>query len=147
MADQGTLFLDEIGEMPRELQVKILRVMEEQKFQRVGGTEEIEVDNRILAATNKDLKQAVEAGSFREDLYYRLKVITISISSPERKKRRYSAPSRTLFSETPGHSGEKGQPGERRSPSGPKGLLLAGKCPGAGKCPDPGACPVPGGGY
>jgi DNA-binding NtrC family response regulator len=65
--------------MPRELQVKILRMMEEQKFQRVGGTEEIEVDNRILAATNKDLKQAVEAGSFREDLYYRLKVITISI--------------------------------------------------------------------
>ncbi|MBP1717703.1 MAG: Fis family transcriptional regulator [Deltaproteobacteria bacterium] len=79
VADLGTLFLDEIGEMPRELQVKILRMMEEQKFQRVGGTEEIEVDNRILAATNKDLKQAVEAGSFREDLYYRLKVITISI--------------------------------------------------------------------
>ena len=86
LADRGTLFLDEIGEMPRELQVKILRVMEEQKFQRVGGTEEIEVDNRILAATNKDLKQAVEAGSFREDLYYRLKVITISIPPLRERK-------------------------------------------------------------
>lgn len=85
-ADRGTLFLDEIGEMPRELQVKILRMMEDQKFQRVGGTEEIEVDNRILAATNKDLKQAVEAGSFREDLYYRLKVITISIPPLRERK-------------------------------------------------------------
>jgi len=85
-ADRGTLFLDEIGEMPRELQVKILRMMEDQKFQRVGGTEEIEVDNRILAATNKDLKQAVETGSFREDLYYRLKVITISIPPLRERK-------------------------------------------------------------
>jgi DNA-binding NtrC family response regulator len=79
LADQGTLFLDEIGEMPKELQVKILRVLEEQKFQRVGGTEDVEVDNRIIAATNKDLKQAVEAGAFRDDLFYRLNVITISI--------------------------------------------------------------------
>jgi two-component system NtrC family response regulator len=86
VADKGTLFLDEIGEMPRELQVKILRVIEEQKFQRVGGTEDIEVDNRILAATNKDLKQAVEAGSFREELYYRLKVITISIPPLRERK-------------------------------------------------------------
>jgi two-component system NtrC family response regulator len=79
LADQGTLFLDEIGEMPKELQVKILRVMEEQKFQRVGGTEDVQVDNRIIAATNKDLKQAVEAGAFRDDLFYRLNVITISV--------------------------------------------------------------------
>jgi DNA-binding NtrC family response regulator len=86
VADRGTLFLDEIGEMPRELQVKILRMMEEQKFQRVGGTEDIEVDNRILAATNRDLKKAVEAGSFREDLYYRLKVITISIPPLRERK-------------------------------------------------------------
>lgn len=86
LADKGTLFLDEIGEMPRELQVKILRVLEEQKFQHVGGTEDIEVDNRIIAATNKDLKQAVEAGIFREDLYYRLKVITLSIPPLREKK-------------------------------------------------------------
>ncbi|MBU1209505.1 MAG: sigma-54 dependent transcriptional regulator [Proteobacteria bacterium] len=86
LADKGTLFLDEIGEMPKELQVKILRVLEEQKFQRVGGMEEIEVDNRIIAATNKDLKQAVEAGAFREDLYYRLNVIIIPIPPLRERK-------------------------------------------------------------
>jgi two-component system NtrC family response regulator len=79
LAHQGTLFLDEIGEMPKDLQAKILRVLEEQRFVRVGGVEDIEVDNRIIAATNKDLKQAVETGLFREDLYYRLRVITLSI--------------------------------------------------------------------
>jgi two-component system NtrC family response regulator len=86
LADRGTLFLDEIGEMPRELQVKILRVLEEQKFQRVGGTEYVEVDNRIIAATNKDLKAAVEAGTFRDDLYYRLNVFTISIPPLRERK-------------------------------------------------------------
>ena len=86
LADQGTLFLDEIGEMPKELQVKILRVLEQQKFQRVGGMEDIGVDNRIIAATNKDLKQAVEAGTFREDLYYRLNVITIPIPPLRERK-------------------------------------------------------------
>ena len=91
LADQGTLFLDEIGEMPKELQVKILRVLEEQKFQRVGGTEDVEVDNRIIAATNKDLKQEVEAGIFRDDLFYRLNVITISI--PPLRERKEDIPS------------------------------------------------------
>ena len=86
LADQGTLFLDEIGEMPKELKVKILRVLEEQKFQRVGGTEDVEVDNRIIAATNKDLKQSVEAGSFRDDLYYRLNVFAISIPPLRERK-------------------------------------------------------------
>jgi len=86
LADRGTLFLDEIGEMPRELQVKILRVLEEQKFQRVGGTQDVEVDNRIIAATNRDLKQAVEAGVFRDDLYYRLNVVTILIPPLRERK-------------------------------------------------------------
>ena len=86
LADQGTLFLDEIGEMPKELQVKILRVLEEQRFQRVGGMEDIEVDNRIIAATNKDLKQAVEVGAFREDLYYRLNVIVIPLPPLRERK-------------------------------------------------------------
>ncbi len=90
LADQGTLFLDEIGEMPKELQVKILRVLEEQKVQRVGSTEDIEVDNRIIAATNKDLKKAVEDGSFREDLFYRLNVISISL--PPLRDRREDIP-------------------------------------------------------
>ena len=86
LADQGTLFLDEIGEMPKELQVKILRVLEEQRFQRVGGMEDIEVDNRIIAASNKDLKQAVEEGAFREDLYYRLNVIIIALPPLRERK-------------------------------------------------------------
>jgi DNA-binding NtrC family response regulator len=86
LANMGTLFLDEIGEMPKELQVKILRVLEEQKFQRVGGTQDIEVDNRIIAATNRDLKQAVEAAIFRDDLYYRLNVITIPIPPLRERK-------------------------------------------------------------
>jgi transcriptional regulator with PAS, ATPase and Fis domain len=86
LADRGTLFLDEIGEMPKELQVKILRVLEEQKIQRVGGTEDIEVDNRIIAATNKDLKQAVETGAFRDDLYYRLNVFTVLIPPLRERK-------------------------------------------------------------
>jgi DNA-binding NtrC family response regulator len=86
LADKGTLFLDEIGEMPKELQVKILRILEEQKFQRVGGTADIEVDNRIIAATNKELKQAVEAGNFREDLFYRLNVFNISIPPLRERK-------------------------------------------------------------
>jgi DNA-binding NtrC family response regulator len=79
LADRGTLFLDEIGEMPLALQSKILRVLEERSFMRVGGTETIHVDVRILAATNSDLEAKVASGALRSDLYYRLKVVTIVI--------------------------------------------------------------------
>ena len=79
MADGGTLFLDEIGELPMLLQVKLLRFLQERVVERVGGREQIEVDTRIIAATNRDLKEAMQAGTFREDLYYRLGVIFISI--------------------------------------------------------------------
>jgi two-component system NtrC family response regulator len=78
-AQGGTLFLDEIGELSLALQVKLLRFLQEQKIERIGGREEIFVDARMLAATNKDLKQSVEGGRFREDLYYRLGVVTISL--------------------------------------------------------------------
>ncbi|MCX7920204.1 MAG: sigma-54 dependent transcriptional regulator [bacterium] len=77
LADTGTLFLDEVSEIPLSTQVKLLRVIEEQEFMRVGGTKSISVDVRIIAATNKDLKQAVAEGKFREDLFFRLNVVSI----------------------------------------------------------------------
>jgi DNA-binding NtrC family response regulator len=78
-AQGGTVFLDEIGDMPLSMQVKLLRVLQEKAFIRVGGTDEIPVDIRILAATNKDLKREVDLGKFRQDLYYRLNVITLQV--------------------------------------------------------------------
>ena len=77
IADGGTLFLDEIGDMRSETQAKILRVLQEREFERVGGNRTLKVDVRILAATNQDLEAKVKAGSFREDLYYRLNVVSI----------------------------------------------------------------------
>jgi len=75
----GSLFLDEIGELPPALQVKLLRFLQEQRFQRVGGRQEIQIETRVIAATNLDLKQAVADGKFREDLYFRLAVVVIKL--------------------------------------------------------------------
>jgi two-component system NtrC family response regulator len=80
LADTGTLFLDEVGEMPPQLQAKLLRVLQDKSFERVGGNTTLHVDVRILAATNKDLKDEVDKGHFREDLYYRLNVIHIHLA-------------------------------------------------------------------
>ena len=81
VADKGTIFLDEIGEMSPMLQVKVLRVLQERKFRRVGGTEEVDADIRIIAATNRDLGKMVADGTFREDLYYRINVIPVRLPS------------------------------------------------------------------
>jgi two-component system, NtrC family, response regulator len=78
-ASAGTLFLDEIGEIPLQLQVKLLRFLQEQHIERVGGRQEISVDTRVIAATNVDLKKAIAEGKFREDLYYRLAVVVVSL--------------------------------------------------------------------
>ena len=79
LADRGTLFLDEIGDVPAATQVKLLRVLQEREFERLGGTRTVKVDVRLLAATNRDLRAALEEGTFREDLYYRLNVVPIDI--------------------------------------------------------------------
>lgn len=86
MAHGGTIFLDEIGDMSLETQAKVLRVLEEEELQRVGGTETIKVDVRVIAATNQDLGKAVEDGKFREDLYYRLNVVSLILPTLQERK-------------------------------------------------------------
>jgi Nif-specific regulatory protein len=90
LAEGGTVFLDEIGELTPKLQTKLLRVLQEKEFQRVGGTKDIRADVRILAATNRDLSKALQSGEFREDLYYRLNVV--SITMPPLRDRREDIP-------------------------------------------------------
>ncbi|MBI4881022.1 MAG: sigma-54-dependent Fis family transcriptional regulator, partial [Planctomycetes bacterium] len=86
MARDGTLFLDEIGELPFDLQVKLLRVLEEKRFYRVGGSKEIFSDVRVIAATNRDLAERAREGRFRDDLYYRIRVLEIAVP-PLRERR------------------------------------------------------------
>jgi two-component system NtrC family response regulator len=90
MAHGGTLFLDEIGELSHDMQVKLLRVLQERTFERVGGSAPIEVDIRVVAATNKNLLEEVGKGSFREDLYYRLNVVQVEL--PPLRERREDIP-------------------------------------------------------
>jgi two-component system, NtrC family, response regulator AtoC len=98
LADKGTLFLDEIGEIPTMLQAKLLRVLEDQTFRRLGGLKDIHLDLRVVAATNKNLREAVKEGAFRQDLYFRLNVIQIHIP-PMRERTEDILPLTTFFIE------------------------------------------------
>jgi two-component system response regulator HydG len=111
LADQGTIFLDEIGELSPALQVKLLQVLEEKAFVRVGGHETIRADVRILAATNRDLERAVAAGGFREDLFYRLHVFPITL--PPLRERTGDVPPLTHF-----FLGRAGAPPDKITPAG-----------------------------
>src|SRR6266852_3692824 len=96
LADKGTLFLDEIGDVPPAIQVKLLRVLQEREFERLGGTRTVKVDVRLIAATNRDLRAALEERTFREDLYYRLNVVPIDIA-PLRERKEDIADLANLF--------------------------------------------------
>jgi DNA-binding NtrC family response regulator len=95
LADKGTLFLDEIGDVPGAIQVKLLRVLQDREFERLGGTKTHKVDVRLVAATNRDLRAALEEGTFREDLYYRLNVVAIDI--PPLRDRKEDVPALANF--------------------------------------------------
>ena len=86
LAHEGTIFLDEIGEISQNVQVKLLRVIQERKFERVGGEETLDVDVRIIAATNRNLEEEIKKGNFREDLYYRLNVVNINVPPLRERK-------------------------------------------------------------
>jgi DNA-binding NtrC family response regulator len=120
MAHQGTLFLDEIGDMPLSLQGKILRLVQEKQFERVGGVHTLTVDVRVVAATNKDLKAAVERKEFREDLYFRLSVFPVEIP-PLRRRRGDILPLAEAFLER--YAREMGRRGLRLSEAARKALM------------------------
>ncbi len=126
LADRGTLFLDEIGDMPVAMQVKLLRVLQEGQFERVGGTRTLTVDARVIAATNRDLQQMVEEGAFREDLYYRLDVVTIR--TPPLRERREDIP--TLVEHFAARAGTRAGCPPLRFSVGAHGVLQRHQYPG-----------------
>ena len=134
IADRGTLFLDEIGTMSMDTQSKILRVLQDRKFMHLGGVHEIQVDVRIIAATNVDLQQQVREGKFREDLFYRLNVITIDL--PPLRQRKEDIPLLVDFFLQQVFRGERAA-ARRMTPEGlasAADLFLAGQCARTGKC-------------
>jgi len=126
LADKGTLFLDEIGEIPLSLQAKLLRVLEDQCFRRLGGLRDITVDLRIIAATNKNLREAVKEGAFRQDLYYRLNVIQLVVP-PLRERPQDILPLAHFFID---HYNRKFKRQVERFTTGAESLLLAHDWPG-----------------
>lgn len=121
-ADQGTVFLDEIGDVPMAVQVKLLRILQEREFERLGSNRTRQIDVRVIAATNVDLRAALEGGRFREDLYYRLNVMPINI--PSLRERREDIPALAQ------HFMAKYGNGKQRLSAGALDKLLANDWPG-----------------
>ena len=134
MADGGTVFLDEIGEMVPLLQAKLLRVLEERAFKRVGGATDIHVDVRVISATNRNLQEEVRQGKFRDDLFYRLNVLPIAASSPPRPRRRYCAAGHVLCRRLQ-HRVQEAHPGrDARRDAAAAALPVARQRPRASQC-------------
>ena len=110
MADKGTIFLDEIGDMTLATQTKLLRVLQEREFERVGANTPIKVDVRVIAATNRDLAEESRRGNFREDLYYRLNVIQIDDAAAARAQGGHPAAGRALPGQVPMRSRTPSRP-------------------------------------
>ena len=127
LADKGTLFLDEIGDVPPAIQVKLLRVLQEREFERLGGTKTIKVDVRLVAATNRDLRAALEDGTFREDLYYRLNVVPIDIPPLREHKEDIPELVNLFLSRFAQDSGKKISGVSPACSEDPDGLSLAGQ--------------------
>jgi DNA-binding NtrC family response regulator len=120
VANNGTLFLDEIGDVPAAIQVKLLRVLQDREFERLGGTRTLKVDVRLVAATNRDLRAALEEGTFREDLYYRLNVVAIDI--PPLREHREDIPALAQFF-LEKFARESGKPAHNITPAALKMLM------------------------
>ena len=131
LADKGTIFFDEIGNIPLETQAKLLRVIQEREFMRLGGVETIKVDVRIIAATNVDLRRMMDEGRFREDLYYRLHVITVQLPALRERKRRHPAPGAALPREVRRGEPQDASRADARGARSADRLRLAGQRPRA----------------
>ena len=124
-ANHGTMFLDEIGDMSFPLQAKLLQVLQDGEFSRLGGKADVQVDVRVIAATNRDLETAVAEGQFREDLYFRLNVVTINLPPLRERREEIPDPHRPLPEEVLGAVQQAADVGERRARGGVHALRLA----------------------